>query len=83
MPKFLTFHVEPERRWEELVEKYRRLAVETTAVWVRTYLYEGCSHRICEWDAPGAQTLESLFARLDMACDRIVEVKEVLPSQWR
>ncbi len=31
MPAYLTFHVEPERRWEDLVEKYRVLARETGA----------------------------------------------------
>ena len=82
MPKFLTFHVEPERRWEDLVTKYRKLAGETTAVWVRTYMYEGCSHRICEWEAPSPLTLESLFARTGTTCDKIVEVTEVLPTQW-
>lgn len=83
MPKYLTFHVEPERRWEDLVEKYRILARETTAVWIRTYIYEEGSHRICEWDAPSAESLHVVFKRTAISCDRIVAVREVTPSMWR
>ncbi|MEW6489277.1 MAG: nickel-binding protein [Thermodesulfobacteriota bacterium] len=83
MSKFLTFHVEPDRRWEDLVERYRVLARETTATWVRTYLFEDESQRICEWDAPSPETLHVIFARTGITCDRIVPVREVLPQTWR
>ncbi len=83
MPKYLTFHIEPERRWEDLVERYRTLARETTAVWIRTYIFEDGSQRVCEWDSPSPETLHVVFERTGITCDRIAPVREVLPSQWR
>lgn len=83
MAKFLTFHVEPDRRWDELVEKYRALARETTATWVRTYIIDGGGRRICEWDAPSPETLHVIFERAGITCDEIAPVREVLPAQWR
>jgi hypothetical protein len=83
MPKYLTFHAEPDRAWEDLVEKYKALARETTAVWVRTYLFEDGSERICEWDSPSPEPLDVIFKRTGITCDRIARVRQVLPSQWR
>lgn len=83
MPKYLTFHAEPERLWEDLVEKYRTLARETTAVWIRTYIFEDGTQRVCEWDAPAPEPLHVIFTRTGISYDRIVPVREVLPSSWR
>ncbi|UCG38390.1 MAG: DUF4242 domain-containing protein [bacterium] len=83
MPKFLTYHSEPDRRWSDLEVKYRVLARETTAVWVRTYMEGDCTRRVCEWDAPSPESLHSLFARVGIECRHIVEVTEIHPRRWR
>ncbi len=83
MPKFLSFHHEPERTWAKLEECYRHLAKETTAFWVRTYYQRDAGFRVCEWDAPSDETLLVIFKRMGITVDRIVPVEEILPSRWR
>jgi len=83
MPKYLTYHSEPDRKWKDLEEKYEILAQETTAKWIRTYIEGDCMHRVCEWDAPSPEALHVLFARINIECRHIVEVTEVLPSRWK
>lgn len=83
MPKFLTFHHEPEKSWAKLEEAYQDLARETTAVWVRTYYEPQEGHRICEWDSPSDETLVVIFKRMGITYEKIVPVEEVLPSRWR
>ena len=83
MPKYLTFHSEPDRKWEDLEQKYVLLAKETTAVWIRTYLREHGTKRVCEWDAPSPETLHVIFERVGITCYDIEEVEEILPARWR
>jgi hypothetical protein len=83
MPKFLTFHHEPERSWAKLEEAYRHLAKETTAVWVRTYYQTTEGFRICEWDSPSDETLVVIFKRMGVTFEKIIPVEEILPSRWR
>lgn len=83
MPKYLTFHYEPDRSWAKLEEAYRRLAKETTAIWVRTYYNAGEGHRICEWDSPSDETLVVIFKRMGITYEKIIPVEEILPSRWR
>lgn len=83
MPKFLTFHCEPEKTWEKLEEAYKHLAKETTAVWVRTYYKRDKGRRICEWDAPSEESIIVIFKRMGILWDEILQVEEILPSRWR
>jgi hypothetical protein len=83
MPKFLTFHKEPDKSWAKLEEAYSQLAQETTAVWVRTYYNADEGFRICEWDSPSDETLLVIFKRMNITFDRIIAVEEILPSHWR
>ena len=83
MPKFLTFHREPEKTLEKMEEAYRQLAKETTAVWIRTYCRKEDGRRICEWDAPSEESITVIFKRTGITWDEIIQVEEILPGRWR
>lgn len=83
MLKFLTFHCEPERTWEELENAYKKLANETTARWIRTYYQKDTGRRICEWEAPSEESIIVIFKRINITWDEIIQVEEILPDKWR
>lgn len=83
MPKFLAFHSEPEKTWEELENAYKKLANETTARWVRTYYQKDTGRRICEWDSPCEESITVIFKRMGITWDEIMHVEEILPERWR
>jgi hypothetical protein len=83
VPKFLTFHREPEKSLEKMEEAFRQLAKETTAVWIRTYYHKDDGRRVCEWEAPAEESITVIFKRMGIVWDEVIQVEEILPGQWR
>jgi len=83
MPHYLTIHHEPELSREDVVSRWRLLAQERRALWVRTWFNLPAGRRFCWWDAPSQAALEQIFTDHGVTWQEIVKVKITHSSEWR
>ena len=82
MLKFMIVHSDPNISWEEVEEKWAKLATVENCTWVRTCFNREKRLRYCVWLAPDERTLKSIFMDLNISYESIVEVEETVPDLW-
>ncbi len=82
MPHFLTVHYEPGVPWEMIESRWKVLAQEVRAVWVRTWFNLDVGKRFCWWDAPSREALETVFRDHAVPWEHITKVQLTTPSEW-
>jgi len=82
MPYYLTVHYEPSTPPEVIQGRWRDLAQERRAIWIRTWFNFHVGKRFCWWDAPSQEDLEAVFRQYEVPWDRIVQVYLTTPSDW-
>jgi hypothetical protein len=83
MPKYLTMHNETNLERVLLESRWTEISKDPRADWQMTLFNLELGLRYCEWDAPDAQTLETIFHELGIKWSEILEVEVTSASQWR
>lgn len=83
MPYYLTTHNEPTVTRETVETRWREMARERRAFWVKTWFTHDQGRRFCWWDAPNREVLELIFDHYKVSWDEIIEVEMTTPSDWR
>jgi hypothetical protein len=82
MPHYVTVHNEPGVPREIIESRWKVLAQEARAVWVRTWFNLDIGKRFCWWDAPNKEILEAVFNDHAVPWERITQVQLTTPSEW-
>ena len=83
MKKFMVVHRAPGLNWAEVEEKWIALAKVEAALWERTWYNKKEGVRYCLWRAPDKETLEKVFADLDVTWESMLQVLETVPDVWK
>lgn len=83
MPKYLTVHNETNLERVLLESRWSEISKDPRADWQMTLFNLELGLRYCEWDAPAAQVLETIFRELGIKWSEILEVEVTSASQWR
>ena len=83
MAHYLSIHHEPSVTRDKVESRWIDLANERRAVWVKTWFNHDLGKRFCWWDAPGAETLETVFRDHGVTWEEIIKVDVTTPSDWR
>ncbi len=82
MSHLLTIHYEPSVSRGALEARWRRLARERRALWIKTWFNVDLGKRYCWWGAPSKEVLQAVFQDHGVPWDEIVEVNCTTPSEW-
>ena len=83
MPKYLTIHNETNLDRVLLESRWTEISKDPRADWHITLFNLEKGVRYCEWDAPHAQVIETIFRELGIKWSEILEVEVTSASQWR
>ena len=82
MSHLLSVHHEPSLPREKLEARWRRLAQERRAFWIKSWCNMDLGKRYCWWGAPSKEALEEVFHDHGVPWEEIVEVKFTTPAEW-
>lgn len=82
MKKFMAVHRAPDISWEKVEENWAKSANVEEATWIRTYYNKNVGVRYCNWLAPDAEKLKSVFKDLGVSYESLIEVEETVPDLW-
>lgn len=83
MAYYLTTHYEPSASEDVIHSRWRVLARERRAVWLKTWFNLRLGKRFCWWDAPNKEVLEAVFRDHGVPWHEIDQVRLTTPSEWR
>lgn len=82
MAKFMVVHNDPDIKWENVEENWRKLAKLEEVKWDRTFFNRTVGARYCLWFSPDKEKLEKIFRDLSIAFESIIEIEETVPDMW-
>jgi hypothetical protein len=83
MPHYVSVHYEPLASRAVIESKWKLLAQERRAIWLKTWYNFDIGKRFCWWDSPDKDQLEKIFQDHGVTWEEIIQVELTTPSDWR